>query len=207
MTIQKIREDIISLRGAEVTIFGQPTTLNESVAEDLIDILDVLNQVEENEVDELVYEEYNPDTEEDEAIEFESVEEYVDYMEDNGLWKEQSHDNSYNWSSPVSNDIDFRTFRDMNTGDFYVKLMVHRFGDVRGNYTDYALLRYSYEEGFLYDIMEANKSIDVGEDYYVNIDILSDGMEVYTHDGEYVKTIYDLEDFQKEVEEGQVVGD
>lgn len=204
MTIQSIREDIKSLRGADVRIFGQPTTLSEEVAEGLIDILEVLDQVEENEV-ELKTSVYNEETEEDEEEEFESVEEFVEHMVDSGNWKELKSDNSYNWSSPVSNDFAFHMFKCLETGDFYVQFMVHRFGDVRGNYTDWALLKYDYEEGFLYDIMECNTSVDV-EDYRVEVDIFSDGYEVYKDD-EYVKTIYDIEDFRKEVENGEVEED
>jgi hypothetical protein len=195
MSIQKIREDILSLRGANVKIFGQPTTLNDSVGDDLVDIIDILDQVSDKEV-ELITSVYNDETDDFDTMEFDTVEQFVDYMEDElGEWKEVSHGNSYNWTSPVSNDFDFRVLKDYGTGDFYIQLMVHRFGDVRGNYTDYALLRYDYEEGFLYDIMECNKQVDLDDKHYASIDVLANGYEVYTHDGEYVDTIYDLEDW------------
>lgn len=196
MSIQKIREDILALRGANVHIFGQPTTLPEDVNEGVIDILDVLKELEEFEV-ELVHEIYDEDIDEDVEITFDSVEKYVDYMEDElGTWKEIGSDNSYNWSAPVSNDFNFTTYKDTETGDFYVKFMVHRFGDVRANYTEYALLKFSYEEGFLYAVMEANKSIDLDDKYYAHVDILSDGYEVFRHvDDEQVGTIYSVDDF------------
>ena len=200
MSIQAIREDILSLRGANVKIFGQQTTLRDDVARDTIDILDVLAQLEDSEI-KLSIELYDEEAEDHVTKEFHSVEDMVNHMEDIGQWVEVSHDNSYNWSSPVSNDFDFRTYEDKETGSYYIQLMVHRYGDVRGNYTEYALLEYDHRDGFIQDVAEANKSIEVG-DYYIDISVFSDGMEVYNRDGIYVKTIHDLEEFEKQVEEG-----
>lgn len=204
MTIELIKEDIKALRGASVTIFGQPTVLSsEEHSEDTIDILDVLEQLKDSELTDFTISTYNEDEEEDEEEVLDSAEEFMEHMEENGVWVEESHDNSYNWSSPVSHDFDFKSYKCLSTGYFYVALRVHRYGDVRGNYSEYALLKYDFAEGFLYDIMECNKTITVG-DYDVNVDILSDSMEVYNEEGNYVKSIYDIEDFIKEVEGGLV---
>lgn len=203
MSIKAIREDIKGLQGAEVKIFGQPTTLSSDVGDGLIDILDVLNLLEEHEKD-LKTEVYNVELDSYDELEFDSVQEYVDYMEDELMcWKEVSHGNSYNWSAPVSHDFDYKIFQDLDAGRFFVQLMVHRFGDVRANYTEYALLEFDYEEDFIYTVMEANTQVDLDDKHYAMIDVLSHGYEVYTHDGEYVDVIHDLEEWEeKKVAEG-----
>jgi hypothetical protein len=70
---------------------------------------------------------------------------------------------------------------------------------VRGNYTDEALLEFRYEYEFLEAMSECSDYITING-YDVRIDITMDGMEVYKENGEYVKTISDLDDL-KELEE------
>ena len=48
-------------------------------------------------------------------------------------------DNTYNWSANISHDINFDCFK--YDDEKYVAIMVHRGGDVRGNYTYYAILK------------------------------------------------------------------
>lgn len=196
MTIQKIREDILSLRGAEVTIFGQPTTLSSEVEEQYIDILDVLKALEPYEVTELVYDEYNEELDDYEVKKFENIDEYLDYLHDIGEIKEIAADNSYNWSSPVSNDFNYTIYELQSTGEVLVEFKVHRYGDVRGNYTESTLLKFDNDYEFAEALMGANKVITVNG-YEVHIDIFLDGMEVYTEDGEYINTIYDLNELEE----------
>ena len=195
MTIQKIREDILNLRGAEVVIFGQPTTLPSEVDEQYIDILDVLDVLEPYEVTHLVYDEYNEELDDYEVKEFESIDEYLDYLHDIGEIKEIAADNSYNWSSPVSNDFNYTIYEMQSTGEVLVEFKVHRYGDVRCNYTESALLKFDNDYQFAETLMEVNKIITVNG-YEVHVDIFSDGMEVYTEDGEYVDTVYDLDELK-----------
>lgn len=206
MTIQKIREDILDLRGKEVLIFGQKQTLRAELDEDTIDILDVLNEIEGNEAS-LTYEIDSEEAEEgEEEMVFDEIQEMVDHMTEYDLWKELKHDNTYNWGAPLSNNIDFKIFADKLNDKYYVQFNVHRFGDVRANYTEYALLEYDSEDGFIYDLAEVKKRIEVG-DYTVEVDIFQDSLDVMDADGDFVKSIHDIDDFRKEVENGQVEGD
>ena len=56
-------------------------------------------------------------------------------------------DNTYNWGANISHDINFDEFE--YDGENYVAIMVHRGGDIRGNYTYYAILKCDF-----YDLLE-----------------------------------------------------
>lgn len=50
--------------------------------------------------------------------------------------------NTYNWGGKITNDINWETIH--ANGVYYTRLMFHRCGDVRGNYTDYLYLETDY---------------------------------------------------------------
>lgn len=197
VSIKKIREDIRGLRGTEVSIFGQPTKLSDSVDNGVIDILDVLESLERYEITNFSYDEYDEETDEYIEKKFDSVDDYINYLDDLGDIDEVTLDNSYNWSSPVSNDFNFRIYKNFTNAKYFVELSVHRYGDVRANYTVDALLEFDYSEEFYEVLTESNKIVELDEQHYAKIDIFNDGYEIFTDDGEYVETVYDLEDFNK----------
>ena len=53
-------------------------------------------------------------------------------------------DNTYNHSGNVQNDFQWHTFR-LADGTYIVLIAFHIGGDIRGNYTDYAVLEFDYE--------------------------------------------------------------
>jgi hypothetical protein len=78
-----------------------------------------------------------------------------------------NEDNSYNWSSQVT-----FCFRQVNVTDMYgddhvyVAVMFHRYGDVRGNYTDHMVIDMNLQQ-FLETLME-NTSVYCSVDYKGN---------------------------------------
>ena len=60
--------------------------------------------------------------------------------------------NTYNWNGRILHDIDYRYIQ-ADKDIFYVAIQVHRTGDIRGNYTQFAL--------FKFDSFSANDSIDL----------------------------------------------
>ena len=52
--IHEIIEEVKSLRGANVRVFGQPTTLPSDYGKYTIDVIDVLNHLEDYEIPEIV---------------------------------------------------------------------------------------------------------------------------------------------------------
>lgn len=95
------------------------------------------------------------------------------------------HDNTYNWSGKISNDIDWC---ECDTEEYGKIAMVkfHIAGDVRGNYTDELFIKLDDFNGslvsYLYDGLDvgsASKTVEVdGKEYAVDYNIFSDTLEI-----------------------------
>ena len=114
-------------------------------------------------------------------------------------------DNSYNWGANVDHDINFW----WRKGVPIVLMMVHRLGDIRGNYTDKFAVK--YDDSPRYEAIEwllNNENTmqfkSVGE-YSVDIDIFHEGYEVYDSKGESIGTYYEMgtKDLLEEIENDQ----
>ena len=194
--LQEMIKDIKSLRGATVEIFGQKTVLDKEVSEMYVDILDIMESLVEYEQD-LEVEEYDEETEEYEVKEVDTIDEYLDFIGEVYGLREMAADNSYNWSVSVSNHFDFKVYKDETLGDIYIVFKVHRYGDVRCNYTKECLLKFNSYEQFLEKIEESNKFVTIevdGKEYDLYVNALSEGYEVYnTETGEYVGFAYETD--------------
>ena len=195
MTRKAINE-LLQLRGSQVEIFGQPVTL-PNTADDLeIDTINILEAMEEYELDWYDFRYYTED-EDGNEIEVdifegcETAEQILDVLEEYGYIEDTyfTADNSYNWSAPVSNDFDFKLYRDSVSGGVFVDFSVHRFGDVRGNYTDSVIYHFDSADGFYELLLNCNKYVQIGN-YEVIVDIFNDGFEVYDEAGNYILTAY-----------------
>lgn len=222
-----IKQDIMDLRGSEVTIFGQRQVLPSEVDELTIDILDIVEELKAYEVETIevgqacehcngtgmVYTWNNEEgcELEEECSECDGVgivyndlkaENALNVIYDLGDLEELNRDNSYNWTAPVSNDFNFQVWKDLSNDKIYVEFKVHRYGDVRSNYTDTAVLEFSSDYGFLEALTEANKMIEV-EGYDCEINILNEGIEVYTYNGEHVTDSYatSIEELKSDIAE------
>ena len=102
------------------------------------------------------------------------------------------HWNTYNWNANIDHHIDVAEL-EIN-GYTYMAIMVHRYGDVRVNYTDRFLVRFDDEtEWFELESRIQNKMICDGK-YCVDIDIMSECYNVYDWElGESVGEFYELE--------------
>ena len=206
--IHEIIEEVKSLRGANVEVFGQPTTLTSDYGKYTIDTIDILKNLENYEAPEFVdywtFEE--EDGEDIEVLEEITCEEYLDILDDNGFLVEEKSNNTYNWSAPVSNDFYFYIYKNLRDDNLIIKIAIHRYGDVRCNYTDEFCIIVDSEDEF-YDILtECNifNTVEVdGKEYYVDIRMFSDVFEVSDTDGECIGTIYaeDDEEAIREIKE------
>lgn len=108
--------------------------------------------------------------------EVESTEESIDWIVENAdrRW------NTYNWNANIDHNIDVAELE--IDGYTYMAIMVHRWGDVRANYTDRFLVRFDdcYEWSELESIMQY-KTICDGR-YYVDIDIMSECYNVWDNE-------------------------
>lgn len=181
--LQKAYDDILKLRGADVTVFGQSTTLDAEVDEFTIDILEVMDALKQYEVRE--FEGYD------------NVNEYLENLIESGVIESEDlqSDNSYNWNSNVSNHFNFyayKTFYD----NILVEFKVHRYGDVRGNYTVSFLLEFESFDEFLEVLSEVSMyaTIEVNNiNYDLYCSVFDEGIEVSDIDGYHITTTYENE--------------
>lgn len=128
--------------------------------------------------------------------EVESTEESIDWVVENAdrRW------NTYNWNANIDHNIDVAEVE--LDGYTYMAIMVHRYGDVRANYTDRFLVRFynCYEWSELESIMQY-KTICDGR-YCIDIDIMTECYNVWDSEKEVsVGEFYELEveDLLKEI--------
>ena len=100
--------------------------------------------------------------------------------------------NTYNWNANIDHHIDVA---ELTINDYtYMAIMVHRYGDVRANYTDRFLVRFENEfEWFEFESRMQYKTICDGK-YCVDIDIMSECYSVYDWElGESIGEFYEIE--------------
>ena len=203
--IHEIIEEVKALRGANVEVFGQPTTLTSDYGKYTIDTIDILKNLEDYEIPEIIdywtFEEV--DGEDVEVLEEITCEEYLEILDDNGFLVEKNSNNTYNWSAPISNDFYYHIYKNLRDDNLIIKIAIHRYGDVRGNYTDEFCIIVDSEEEF-YDILcESDKfnTIEIDEKkYYIDIRLFNDMFEVCTEDGDCIGDIY-VESDEEAIEE------
>ena len=132
--IKDIKKDLLELRGADVKIFGQSTTLPVRSDNDItVDILELVEVLADYEVT------YRKACD---LLEVESVDDIdgLDYI---------IADNSYNWGGHIDHDFDYHVYETHNGEGIVLSIKFHRFGDVRGNYTENAYLL--FDDIYIFD--------------------------------------------------------
>ena len=207
---RKAIDELKQLRGATVKYFGETVTLPNTVDDLEIDTINILEDMEEYELSLYDFTHYTED-EDGNEIEVdifegcETGEEILDVLEEYGYIEDTyfAADNSFNWSAPVSNDFDFKLYKDFVSGGIFVDFSVHRFGDVRGNYTDSVIYHFDSIVEFDELLLNCNKYVQIGN-YEVVVDIFNDGFEVYDEGGNYILTSYgDYDDIVEAIKEAE----
>ena len=207
MTRKAINE-LMKLRGATVEYWGETVTLPNKIGDLEIDTINILKDMEEYELDWYDFRYY---TEDDDGNEIEvdifegceTGEQILDALAEYGYIEDTyfAADNSYNWSAPVSNDFNFKVYRDFLSDGVFVDFSVHRFGDVRGNYTDSVIYHFDSVDEFYELLLNCNKYVRIGN-YGVCVDLFNDGFDVYDEAGNYICTAYgDYDDVVKTIQE------
>ena len=190
-TIEGLRSELGSLYDGKKRGTGYFVTTFEDIKENelSISIFDVLDSLEAFEITEK--EIYNSDEEEYEEMD---IEEYWDKGTDEGWLVENGCDNTYNWNSPISHHINFEIYHNIEEGNYIVRFRVHRYGDVRYNYSDWVYLECNSDYDFLEALMECGKWIEVemndGKQYILSIDALSDEIRLESYENEEYEEIY-----------------
>ena len=158
-----------------------------------ISTIDVLENLKPYEVDDFIG--YDFEKELEMEIDFD---EYLDLYE----YEEIKSDNTYNWLAPLTNHINYRMYESKMMDDIIVELRVHRFGDVRCNYTEECYLKFQNDFEFYEVLIESRKNLVTIKDdkrYNIYIDVLSEcpEIEIYDIDNEYeYESVYDGEAYE-----------
>ena len=187
--LNNIISELKNLKGTEVKIFGQSCNYPNEVDTDTIDTIDVLENLLQYEIsNQFAIYNYLEEEEEEEILQV-SFEEYCEIEE----YEEIKLDNTYNWGAPISNDMYFRIYKSCNYDGIIVKLAVHKYGDVRCNYTNECYLQFDSIEEFYDILLDCNKYFSITKDnikYDIEINIFSDcpNIEIITEDNiEYIE--------------------
>ena len=170
--LNNIISELKNLKGTEVRIFGQSCNYPNEVEIDTIDTIDVLENLLPYEIsNQFVIYNYL-DNEEDKILRV-SFEEYCEIEE----YEEINADNTYNWGAPISNDMYFRIYESCNYEGIIVELAVHKYGDVRCNYTDECYLQFDSIYEFHEVLSNSNKYFSITKDnieYFITINIFDE---------------------------------
>lgn len=219
--IGKMIEGLRELRGANVHIFGQPVTLDENFNNEIIvDTVEVLEELEHYEVDVQEYEHKYDDEryqewidegevgDEPALIKFDSVDEVISHLDDikDIDWDEYDGGNSYNNGGYFSHELDWKIYENQSTGGILVEIKAHRYGDVRGNYTESALLEFDdvYEfDDIMYQAVYQDVEVD-GRIYSVGVSGMNDEVSLYDveNDEDFGVTYGDMQDVIEAIREG-----
>ena len=101
--------------------------------------------------------------------------------------------NSYNWTSPLTHDINYEVYGYDMSSTVFIVIRVHKTGDIRGNYTDEIIVKFDSYDSFIYDTMDyARKFIGLDFDYdgenykaTIRLDWYSDSMDVSVYTENY----------------------
>ena len=158
---------------------------------DRISTIDVLENLKPYEVDDFIG--YDFEKELEMEIDFD---EYLELYE----YEEIKNDNTCNWLAPLTNHINYRIYESKAMDDIIVELSVHRFGDVRCNYTEECYLKFQNDYEFYEVLIESRKNLVTIKDdkrYDIYIDVLSDypEIEICDIDNEY-ESVYGREAYE-----------
>ena len=205
--LEKSLNTIKNLRGTDVEVFGQPyhiDNINIEYNDLTIDVLEVFENLKDYEITE--YCDYNPDTDEYEDVEFNNADEFISYMEDMYGIEELSSDNSYNWSSPISNNFYIHEYYNRELNEYYYVIAIHKYGDVRGNYTNEFILKFDNNYDLFELLAESNKYYTLedkdGNELEFELNIFNEGLTYeceYEYNGLDLVSYDTIEDLQKDI--------
>lgn len=183
--------EIKGLDGATVEIFGQQKTLKSIEDDAIINVCDFLENLKGYECDNWISV-YNEETDDYEEKLIEDNSEFIDFVINEYGAKEITCDNTFNYMSPIDHDINFYVYECAELDKVFVELDVHKYGDIRSNYTDTVLLEFDsvgeFEECF-YNNENSYKFVSFNlndKEYYISLNMWSDCKEISDKDGNYL---------------------
>ena len=169
---QMIIQEIEKLIGSNVVIFGQVEKIEEA-SPFYIRVTDVLEKLKPFEVTDLTV----------------SIDEYLKYLEA----KKVMADNTYNWNAPIDHDFMYKIYHDQLNDRYLVELSVHKYGDIRANYTDSVLYSFEHIDDFFATVAQAGHYKPIGK-YYLEACPLQEGWRLYDEEGDLLEELFDEQD-------------
>ncbi len=180
---QMIIQEIEKLVGSDIVVFGQVQKVQEP-SSFYIRITEVLKELQPYEVTN--FENITVDDETDE----------IDALF--GL-KEVSLGNSYNWNAPIDHHFNYYIYHDQMNDRYLVKFSVHKYGDVRANYTDSVLYSFEHIDDFFTKVAQAGYYKKIGN-YFLEACPLQEGWRLYNEEGEEIAHLLFDEEVQDALE-------
>lgn len=176
---QMIIQEIEKLVGSDVVIFGQVEKIEEA-SPFHIRVVDVLKQLKPFEVTDL---------------EMESIDEYLEYLDDVLGLKKVMADNTVNWNAPIDHHFNYKIYQDQVNDRYLIELAVHRYGEIRAicNYTDSVLYSFEHIDDFFATVAQAGYYKPIGK-YYLEACPLQEGWRLYDEEGYLLEELFDEED-------------
>jgi len=108
--------------------------------------------------------------------------------------------NTYNWGANISNDLNM-DYMVNDDGEEIMLVMVHLYGDIRGGYSDYFVVKFDNEYEF-YELESVTQIKEVNDYMSADLNIFSESYNVYDYEKqEDVGSFYclELEDLLEEL--------
>ena len=191
---QMIIQEIEKLIGSNVVIFGQVQKIEEA-SPFYIRIVDVLKELQPFEVTDLTVSIYDEELDDYVDSEGESIDEYLEYLDDLYGLKEVAVDNTYNWNAPIDHDFMYKIYQDQVNDRYLVELSVHKYGEIRANcnYTDSVLYSFEHIYDFFATVAQAGYYKPIGK-YYLEACPLQEGWRLYDEEGDLLEELFDEQD-------------
>ena len=190
---QMIIQEIEKLVGSNVVIFGQVEKIEEA-SPFYIRVVDVLKQLKPFEVTDLTVSIYDEELDDYVDSEGESIDEYLEYLDDVLGLKKVMADNTVNWNAPIDHHFNYKIYQDQVNDRYLIELAVHRYGEIRANcnYTDSVLYSFEHIDDFFATVAQAGYYKPIGK-YYLEACPLQEGWRLYDEEGDEVARLYDEE--------------
>ena len=188
---QMIIQEIEKLIGSNVVIFGQVEKIEEA-SPFYIRVTNVLKELQPFEVTDLTVSVYDEELDDYIDSEGESIDEYLEYLDSLYGLKEVAADNTVNWNAPIDHHFNYKIYHDQLNDRYLVELAVHKYGDVRENYTDSVLYSFEHIENFLEVVAHAGYYKKLGN-YFLEACPLQEGWRLFDEEGFEVARLYDEE--------------
>ena len=199
--INNIINDLRNLEGKEVGSGYFKHVYSNEVDATMISILDVLESLKPYEFDTKNLEilTYVADEEGncEEEYKIVDMDEFLEWYE----YEEVTATNSYNWLAPISNHFNYTIYQSREIDNCIVEFKVHRFGDVRCNYSDVVYLEFE-DEYYFYDVIsENNKHFTITDNdneikYHITIDVFNECPSITIESNDEYEDVYDYEAYK-----------